>query len=146
MLKLVELFKTVNAPPPPPAAKKKVLVIEDERDISTVYQQILTERGYDTYVAIDGQDGLRKITEVSPDLIFLDIRMPVMDGKSMLAHLKSDIQYAKYRNIPVVMLTNSGNTDNIRDTERLGGANEFIVKASINPSELADVADKYLKF
>lgn len=147
MFNVGELFKTQasNSPPQSPTVvKKKILVVEDERDISDVYQQILTERGYDTTVARDGQDGLNKIIQLSPELIFLDIRMPVMDGKTMLGLLKNDIRFAKFRNTPVVMLTNSGNVDNIHDTQRLGGANEFIVKSNIAPNELANIADKYL--
>lgn len=124
--------------------KRKILVIEDEADISEIYQQTLVDQGYDIYAAANGEEGLKKIVELSPDLIFLDLRMPVMDGKNMLSRLKNDEEYKNFKNIPVVILTNSGKTDNIRDTIRLGEASEFIIKANITPDQVVDIAKKYL--
>lgn len=145
MVDLGKLFKKQDAPPAPaPIIKKKVLVVEDEVEILTIYQQLLTEGGFDVSVATNGQEGLRKITEVAPNLIFLDIRMPIMDGKTMLSHLRNDAQYMAFKNTPVVMLTNSGTSDNIRETETLGGANEFIIKSNIAPDEIVTIANRYL--
>ncbi len=128
----------------PPVAKKIVLIVEDESDIATAYQQILNEAGYETIIAINGEDGLKKTVEKNPRLIILDIRMPVMDGKTMLSELKHNPTYAAFKYIPVVMLSNSGNSDNIRDTQRLGGAEEFVIKANIEPDEIVNIAKKYL--
>ncbi len=141
------IFQKQKNPPPsqtPNENRKKILIIEDEVDISEIYQQILKDGGYDVYAAANGQEGLNKIIEVFPNLILLDLRMPVMDGKTMLAHLKSDPEYANYKNIPVVVLTNSGRSDNIRDTITLGEASDFIIKASITPDQVLEIAKRYL--
>lgn len=145
MLEVGKLFKNQNqaTSQPLPEAKKKILVIEDEPDISEIYKQILLEGGFDAYTAANGEEGLTKIVEVSPNLIFLDLRMPVMDGKTMLTHLKNDEKYAGFKDIPIVILTNSGNIDNMRDTMTLGAANEFIVKSNINPDQVVEIAKKY---
>ncbi len=129
---------------PPPAAKKKVLIIEDESDISSIYQQILNEAGYETFIATDGKNGLQKIFEVSPDIIILDLRMPVMDGKTMLRELKNNPAYVMHKNIPVVILTNSESYESVRDTKTLGGANEYIIKANIAPNEIIDIVKRYV--
>lgn len=124
--------------------KKKILVIEDEVEVSDIYTEMLSDHGYDVYSAVNGEDGLKKIVEINPNLIFLDLRMPVMDGKNMLSRLKNEAEYSQFKNIPVVIITNSGRTDNIRDTIRLGEASEFIIKASITPDQIVNVARKYL--
>ncbi len=145
MFKIGDLFQ--NQPtslPSPTETKKKILVIEDEMDISEIYQQILKEYGYDVYPAVNGEEGLRRITQLSPNLILLDLRMPVMDGKTMLAHLKNDAQYANFKNIPVIILTNSGRSDNIRDTVRLGDAKDFIIKSNVTPAEVAEIVKRYV--
>lgn len=146
MFGIDELFgkKSGQTIQPSLESKKKILVIEDEPEVSDIYTEILKDNGYDVSSAANGEEGLRKIVELSPSLIFLDLRMPVMDGKNMLSRLKNDEEYSKFKNIPVVILTNSGRTDNIRDTVRLGEASEFIIKANITPDQIIDIAKKYV--
>jgi len=147
MISLGKLFQKQQPQPSQtssPTGKKIVLIVEDESDIATVYQQLLNEAGYDAIIAVNGEDGLKKISEHNPKLIILDIRMPIMDGKTMLSELKNNPIYEKFKFTPVVMLSNSGNTDNIKDTQRLGGAQEFIIKANIEPNEIVSIAKKYI--
>ena len=133
-----------DASTPPKTAKKKVLIIEDEKDISEVYQQILIESGYEVISAENGKNGLLKVFEFSPDMIILDLRMPVMDGKTMLSKLKNDPAFRKYENVPVVILTNSESYESTRDTKTLGGANEYIIKANIAPNEIINIVQRYI--
>jgi CheY-like chemotaxis protein len=140
--KLNQKQDTLSTPPLVP--KKKVLIIEDESDIASIYQQILEEAGYDAVIAVEGKNGLQKIFEISPDIIILDLRMPVMDGKTMLSKLKNDPAYLRYKNIPVVILTNSESYESVRDTKTLGGANEYIIKANIAPNEIIDIVKRNL--
>lgn len=144
MFKISDLHGKKPEPAPNSAkAKKKVLVIEDEEMIWRIYQQVLVRHGYEVYSALNGEEGLRKIVKVSPNLIFLDLMMPVMDGKTMLFKLKNDPEYSKFKHIPVVVTTNAGDIGNIRDTMVLGDAIEFVVKSNIEPSQIADIANKY---
>ena len=145
MFEIGKILKKQDSSNPEPSteAKKKVLVIEDELDISEIYKQILVENGFEAYTALNGEEGLSKIKETNPNLIFLDLRMPVMDGKTMLNHLKNDEEYISFKYIPVVILTNSGNTENLRETMTLGDATEFLVKSNINPDQVAEIAKRY---
>lgn len=136
--------KTVQTEESPITLKKKILVIEDELELSEIYQELLRDNGYDVHTAGNGEEGLRKVVEITPDLIFLDLRMPILDGKNMLSRLKKDLEFTKFKHIPVVILTNSGRIENIRDTIRLGDASEFIIKSNITPDQIVDVAKKYL--
>jgi CheY-like chemotaxis protein len=147
MLGINNLFQKQNSQEPnqvPVQIKKKVLIVEDEPDISLIYQQVLIDNGFAVFAAANGEEGLRKIVEISPDFILLDIMMPIMDGKTMLSHLKNDPQYVNFKNIPVVMLTNAGNTDNMRDVKTLGGASDFVIKSNINPGDVVNIVNRFI--
>lgn len=82
--------------------KPRILIIEDERGLTDVLSYNLNREGYDTLVAHDGQEGLRKAQMQLPDLILLDIMLPGMDGLEVCRQLRSGKQTA---NIPILMLT-----------------------------------------
>src|SRR3954468_18923774 len=92
--------------PPTPAvgaaARPRVLVIEDERDLTEVLTYNLQREGYEALVAHDGQEGLRKAQTLLPDLIILDLMLPVLTGQEVLRGLKAG---ERTRDIPVVILT-----------------------------------------
>ena len=111
--------------------------------ILKIYQQALLRNGYEVHSAVNGEEGLRKIVEVNPDLIFLDLTMPLMDGNTMLYHLKNDGKYVNFNKIPVVILTNYGSADNLRETVTLGEATDFIVKSDIDPNQIIELVKKY---
>ncbi len=101
-----------------------VLVVEDEPDLSDLVRFNLLSRGYVVTTAPDGAEGLTRARTDSPDLILLDVMMPVLDGWQTLKALKSD---PVLREIPVVMLTAlSDERDLIQGT--LSGAIEYITK------------------
>ncbi len=69
---------------------KKILVVEDELAYLKLLNSQLTERGYQVIEAINGKIGLEQAKSENPDLILLDIRMPVMDGMAMLDLLRKE--------------------------------------------------------
>ncbi len=81
---------------------KKVLVVEDESDLVAALEVRLKAEGYDVITALDGEEGLRKAREESPDLIILDIMLPKMDGFKVSRLLKFD---ERYEHVPIIMLT-----------------------------------------
>jgi DNA-binding response OmpR family regulator len=91
-----------NSPALAPMAKSKVLIIEDERGLTDVLCYNLEREGYETAVAHDGQEGLRKAQTVVPDLILLDIMLPVVDGLEVCRRLRSN---ELTQNIPIIFLT-----------------------------------------
>src|SRR5438132_13424187 len=83
-------------------SKPRILIIEDERALTEVLTYNLQREGYETLVAHDGQERLRKAQTVLPDLVILDLMLPVLNELEMCRCLRS----SKYRrNIPVLMLT-----------------------------------------
>jgi CheY-like chemotaxis protein len=82
----------------------KVLVVEDEEIICKTYADELTDSGYTVLVAGNGKEGLELALHEKPDIILLDILMPVMDGLSMMEQLRKEGVYGK--NVPVILLTN----------------------------------------
>ncbi len=81
---------------------KKILVIDDNKETVMSLNFALEKAGYQVDYAYDGQEGYLKAIEFMPDLIILDIMMPVMDGFTMNRHLKENPQT---RSIPVVIIT-----------------------------------------
>jgi len=96
----------------------KVLVVDDDPSISMFISRLLTKKFSCTVVvAENGLEGLNKVKEESPDVIFLDVTMPVMNGLEMLDVLKHD---DKFKNIPVIMLTAISDKNVIRDVMSKG--------------------------
>lgn len=89
---------------------KKILVIEDELAYLKLLRDQLSEQGYEVVEAKDGQEGLEVAKTEKPDLILLDIRMPIMDGMTMLDLLRKD-EYGK--TAKVIILTNIEPDDKI---------------------------------
>jgi two-component system phosphate regulon response regulator PhoB len=83
-------------------SKPKILIIEDERSLVEPLTYNLEREGYEVMVAMDGQDGLRQAQVRLPDLIVLDLMLPVKPGLEVCRELKSGVQT---RHIPIVMLT-----------------------------------------
>jgi CheY-like chemotaxis protein len=69
---------------------KTVLIVEDDADARSIYEEALKERGYTVLTALHGAEGVHMARRHRPDLILMDIRMPVMDGWQAIQYLKSD--------------------------------------------------------
>ncbi len=82
--------------------KSKILIVDDDIDFVEYAKTILESKPYETIIAHEGEEGLKKALEEKPDLILLDVIMPVKDGFTAAEQLKKDPRLSK---IPVVMLT-----------------------------------------
>jgi CheY-like chemotaxis protein len=114
-------------------AGKRILLADDEEDIKTVVTMFLQSEGYEVATAFDGLDALEKIRSEKPDLILLDIMMPVLDGYEVCKRLKADPQTA---NIPIVMLSAAAHTTSI-SRALSAGAVDYIVKP-FEPEKLVE--------
>ena len=107
---------------------EKILVVDDIEDIRSLLQEALQASGYHTLEAADGREALSMIEAESPDLVILDIAMPVMSGFQVLRQLR------KNSDIPIIML--SARTDTVDKVESLElGADDYITK----PFEIAEM-------
>ena len=105
-----------------------VLVVEDDRNIAELLQMYLEKEGYAVTVAADGGQGLTKFRSIQPDLVLLDVMMPVMDGWSVCKTIRAESQ------TPIIMLTAKGETnDKIMGLKT--GADDYITK----PFEMKEV-------
>src|SRR5216683_8057312 len=83
-------------------ARTRVLIIEDERDLTDTLTYSLQREGYETVVAHDGQEGLRKAQTLLPDLILLDIMLPGLGGLDVCRELRAG---ERTRDIPIIILS-----------------------------------------
>lgn len=81
---------------------KTVLIIDDEPDTLTYFSSLLQDEGFETVVAENGDEALKKLESVKPDLITLDITMPETSGVRCYRELREN---EAYKNIPVIMIT-----------------------------------------
>lgn len=101
--------------------KKKILVVEDEKAIADILVFNLQREGYDTLVAYDGTEGLRRVLEDTPDLILLDVMLPGMDGFEVCRRVREQNE------TPIIMLTaREEETDKVLGLEL--GADDYITK------------------
>ncbi len=119
---------------------RNILIVEDERSLNEAYQMILRKSGYTVHVAFDGQEALDVATQVEPDLILLDLRMPRMDGLEFLRHYKLLDEHPKVR---VIVFSNYDMQKEIDEAYRLG-ADRYFMKALASPKELLQVVEATL--
>jgi len=110
----------------------KVLIIEDDKFLRELLSQKLLKEGYEVLEGVDGEAGLKKITEDKPDLVLLDLILPGKDGFEILTAAKSNPETA---NIPVLVLSNLGQQEEVEKALKLGAA-DFLVKAHFTPGEI----------
>ena len=109
----------------------KILIAEDEPEIAQMVKFKLEREGFDVIWESNGGSAFKAAQDEHPDLILLDIMMPVMDGLQVLKKLKSD---EKLKHIPVIMLTSRGQERDVV-TGIEGGARDYVVKP-FRPAEL----------
>lgn len=102
----------------------KVLTVDDSKTIRMIVKKAFKDYDCTMYEAENGMEGLETARQEKPDLIVLDITMPVMNGIEMLGKLKED---AGLKNIPVIMLTAESGKDNVMQIVKMG-VNDYIVK------------------
>jgi len=119
----------------------RVLFIEDDPTVAQMYKLKLELDGYQVTMAKDGEEGLELATDVKPDIIFLDIRLPKMDGFAVLERLRGNEQT---RHIPVVILSNYGERELVERGLKLG-ALEYLIKSQTTPANLSRGVEGWLK-
>jgi two-component system chemotaxis response regulator CheY len=97
----------------------------------------LTEAGFDVLQAVDGQDGLDKLSTEQVDVVITDINMPKMDGYEVVRRLRGD---PAYRSTPILVLTTESDVEK-RDTARMAGATGWMVKP-FDPDRLVEAVRK----
>jgi CheY-like chemotaxis protein len=125
--------------------KAKILLVDDDIDFVEATKTVLESKPYDVIVAHEGDEGLQKAREQNPDLILLDIIMPVKDGFTAAEQFKKDPQLSK---IPVIMLTSYSSRKGETSIPVSRGFEleaEDYVEKPVSPKELLNIVGRYLE-
>jgi two-component system alkaline phosphatase synthesis response regulator PhoP len=125
--------------------RAKILLVDDDKDFIESTRIVLESKPYQIIVASNGDEGLRKAREEKPDLILLDVIMPVKDGFSAAEQLKKDPQLSK---IPTLMLTafaTKGRETSIPVSRGMELETEDYIDKPVSPDELLARVEKHLK-
>ncbi len=112
-------------------ANKKILIVDDSNTILLMVQMILRREGYELVTARDGADGVEKVRSHRPDLVLMDVMMPVMNGFEALQAIRSDSEVSA---TPVIMVTTRSEAENV-ESGYLSGCSDYVTKP-INGAEL----------
>lgn len=119
---------------------KTILIVEDESVLNEAYQITLAQAGYDIISAFDGKEALELVEEVSPDVILLDLRMPVLDGIGFLKEFDSE----QHPDTKIIVFSNYDMQKEIDEAYELG-ADKYILKAWASPKELIKIVKDTLE-
>lgn len=113
---------------------QRIILIEDDATLATVLMQKLEHEGFDVQHASDGRAGIDLVRKDPPDMVLLDIMMPLMDGFQVLEELRKDSDQ-RVVNVPVIIVSNSGQPVEI-DRALQFGIKDYFVKASFDPDQV----------
>jgi DNA-binding response OmpR family regulator len=118
-----------------------VLFVEDDQSVAQMYKLKLELDGYDVEVVSDGEKALDVARADLPDIIFLDIRLPKLDGFGVLEALRKDPKTAR---VPVVILSNHSQQQLVERGLRMG-ALDYLIKTQTTPAHLSRSLETWLK-
>ncbi|MFA6253922.1 MAG: response regulator [Candidatus Paceibacterota bacterium] len=123
------------------AEAKKVLIVEDDEFLRSLNAKRLETEGFKVVVAVDGQNAIDLIPQEMPNLIFLDLLLPGIDGFEVLKRIKAD---EKTKAIPVIVFSNLGQKEDIEKAHNLGAA-DFLIKANFTLDDVVVKIKEILK-
>lgn len=119
---------------------KKILIVEDEELLYDILKRKLELEGYEVSIAKNGVEGLEKVKKINPDLILLDIIMPEKGGFEVMEELQ---QEEDYKNIPIIIISNSGQPVEL-DRAKALGAKDWLIKTEFDPQEVIEKVKKQI--
>lgn len=114
--------------------RNKILLVEDSKAVQQMYRNKLTIEQFQVLTADDGMQAIKLLSQEKPDLVLLDLMMPVMDGFKVLQVIKTD---RRLSDIPVLVFSAKGQPEEVEKALNLGAAG-FIVKSTTKPNEVVE--------
>lgn len=118
----------------------RIAIIEDDPVISQMYRMKFEANGFEVQLADNGKSGVAMVQSFHPDIILLDLQMPVMDGAEALGIIRS---HPSNKTTPVIVLTNLGEEEAPKSLRDLG-IHSYIVKAELTPSQVVSTVKEAL--
>ena len=110
----------------------KILVVEDDRFLMSAYRVKLTKVGFEILTASDGNEAMAILQKNVPDIILLDLIMPIKDGFAVLKEVRED---ENLQNVPVIVASNLGQKEDLDRATQLG-ADDYIIKSDLSLDDL----------
>ena len=120
---------------------KKIILIEDERSIRDIYQMILEDEDYQVISANNGKQGLELAEKNKPDLILMDLMMPILSGEETIRQLR-ETDWGKH--IPIIILTNIGASE-VPESIIDENIKQILVKVELTPDQLVEKVKQTLQ-
>jgi len=117
-----------------------ILIVEDEEILRDLIAEQLKKKGYEIRLAADGEAGWRMLGEQKPDLLLLDLLMPLMSGYDVLTKMRAD---ADLKDVPCIVISNSGQMDDLNRAYDCG-ADDVLIKADFNPDQVVEKIEQLL--
>ena len=120
--------------------RNTILLVEDSKVVQQMYRNKLTFEQFNVLTADNGMEAVKVLSKEKPDIILLDLMMPIMDGFKVLQVVKTD---PRLSNIPVLVFSAKGKSEEVEKALNLGAAG-YIVKATTKPNEVVEQIRKVL--
>jgi DNA-binding response OmpR family regulator len=121
--------------------KPTIVLAEDDKYISQAFKDGLERGGFQVITAADGEEAIAKIKEEKPDIVLLDLIMPIKDGFEVLQEIKGSKIYS---HIPIIVFSNLEDADHVMRARELG-ASEYLLKANFTMPEVIAKVREYIK-
>jgi DNA-binding response OmpR family regulator len=121
-------------------SERKVLIVDDEPNIVTALEFLLRRRGYDVRVATNGEEALAQVESYIPDVVLLDVMMPVKSGYEVCQRMR---ERPEWRHIKVVMLSAKGREVEVNKGVSLGA--DFYITKPFSTQELIETIDSFFE-
>jgi DNA-binding response OmpR family regulator len=120
--------------------KKKIFIVEDDAFLMKAYQIKFEKEGIEVMTAMDGKDAIGMLKETPPSVIMLDLMLPGASGFDVLSAIRKD---AKWKDVPVIILSNLGQSQDVEKAKGLGIA-DYIIKANTRINDIVEKVKKLL--
>lgn len=119
---------------------QKILIIEDDKFLRDLLFKKLTKENFSVVIAVDGEEGIKKVQEENADLVLLDLILPRINGFEVLKKAKESPATSE---IPVIVISNLGQEEDVKRAIELG-AKDYLIKAHFTLDEIVEKIKKYL--
>ena len=119
----------------------KILIAEDDETLGSILAEKIKRSGYETFLAKNGQEALDILVAEKPDLLLLDILMPIKNGMEVLEEMH---EKGYIKKVPVIVISNSGQPVEIERAKELG-VEDFLIKTSFDPEDVLEKVANVLK-